>query len=106
VTLTNESGLIRRIYMDGRPLPENPEPTNGGTSVGHWEGATLVVETIGINPQSRYPAPSPGAMPIGKNVRISERITLKDENTLEFEVTTVAPDVPRGRISARAFTRG
>jgi len=45
-------------------------------------------------------------MPIGKNVRISERITLKDENTLEFEVTTVAPDVlTRPDKRTRVYTR-
>jgi hypothetical protein len=35
--------------MDGRPLPKNPDPTWMGYSVGHWEGDTLVVETIGLN---------------------------------------------------------
>src|SRR6187401_946006 len=41
---------IRRIYLDGRPLPEDPDPFFNGHSIGHWEGDTLVVETIGISP--------------------------------------------------------
>ncbi len=78
VTITNEMGLIRRIYTDGRALPEAPDATNTGYSVGHWEGPTLVVETVGINPAALYPNTQQGAVPIGANARISERIFLKD----------------------------
>jgi hypothetical protein len=93
VTITNEGGLLRRIYTDGRTLPTDFDATNTGTSVGRWEGRTLVVETVGINPAARYPGSFPGAVPIGKNVRITERISLKDKDTLEFDVITVAPDI-------------
>ena len=34
-----------RIYLDGRPEPENPFPTYTGFSTGHWEGNTLVTNT-------------------------------------------------------------
>ena len=93
VTLTNEAGLIRRIYADGRLLPADPEPSNSGTSVGHWEGQTLVVETAGIDPEARYPSAAQGDMAIGRNARITERIHLIDRDTLEFDVQTVAPEV-------------
>jgi hypothetical protein len=96
VTLTNEMGLIRRIYTDGRDLPRDPVPTNTGTSIGRWEGETLVVETVGINPQARYPGPGQGSVPIGANARITERIFLKDPNTLQFDIETIAPDVLTG----------
>src|SRR5437763_1132483 len=33
---------VRHIYTDGRPLPEDPDPKFFGTSIGHWEGDTLV----------------------------------------------------------------
>jgi len=39
---------IRRIWLD-RPHPAHPRPTYLGDSVGHWEGDTLVVDTIGLN---------------------------------------------------------
>lgn len=94
VTLTNESGLIRRIYTDGRAMPDDPEETYTGTSVGHWEGQTLVVQTVAIDPEAGYPERShPGSRPIGKGVRITERIALKDVDTLEFEIVTVAPEL-------------
>jgi hypothetical protein len=93
VTITNELGLVRRIYTDGRPLPNDVEPSNTGTSIGRWEGQTLVIETVGINPNAKYPAPVPQAMAIGNDVRITERISLKDADMLEFDVVTVAPDL-------------
>jgi len=94
VTLTNEAGLIRRIYTDGRSLPAEHEVSNTGTSVGHWEGQTLVVETIDINPGALYPLyTTHGAMPIGKNVKITERITLIAPEKLQFDIVTVAPDL-------------
>jgi hypothetical protein len=39
----------RLIYTDGRPHPADLEPSYMGHSVGHWEGNTLVVDTIGLN---------------------------------------------------------
>lgn len=39
----------RQIFMDGRSLPKDPNPTWMGYSVGHWDGDTLVVDTTGFN---------------------------------------------------------
>ena len=39
----------RQIFMDGRSLPNDPNPSFMGYSVGHWEGDTLVVESSGFN---------------------------------------------------------
>jgi hypothetical protein len=38
----------RQIFMDGRTLPKDPEPSFKGYSVGRWDGDTLVVETSGF----------------------------------------------------------
>ena len=40
---------FREIWMDGRALPKDPDPSYFGYSVGKWEGNTLVVETVGFN---------------------------------------------------------
>jgi hypothetical protein len=42
---------FRQIFMDGREHPDDLEPTWYGHSVGHWEGDTLVIETVGFNDQ-------------------------------------------------------
>jgi hypothetical protein len=42
----------RQIFLDGRGLPENPNPGWMGYSIGHWEGAALVVDSTGFNDRS------------------------------------------------------
>jgi hypothetical protein len=47
VILYEASSERREIFIDGRPLPsDDPQPWWNGYSVGHWEGETLVVETV------------------------------------------------------------
>jgi hypothetical protein len=41
--------LYREVFLDGRELPKDPNPSWMGYSVGHWEGDTLVVESAGFN---------------------------------------------------------
>jgi hypothetical protein len=40
--------LWRSIPLDGRPHPKNMEPQFMGDSVGHWEGDSIVVDTVGL----------------------------------------------------------
>ena len=91
VTVIWEGGLVRRLYTDGRALPANPEPTNAGTSVAHWEGQTLVVKTVGMRPQTNA-FDVPGTV-IGEHAVIDERIFLKDPETLQIDATLDAPEV-------------
>ena len=39
----------RQIFLDRKEHPKDPNPTWFGDSIGHWEGATLVVDTVGFN---------------------------------------------------------
>ena len=41
------------VPIDGRDHPKNVDPTWMGNSVGHWEGDTLVIDTIGFNDKTR-----------------------------------------------------
>jgi hypothetical protein len=43
-------GLKRTVYMNAKVHPANARPTRTGHSIGHWEGDTLVVDTIGFLP--------------------------------------------------------
>lgn len=49
--MSEQNSAPRHIYMDGRghPDPASYEPTTNGHSIGHWEGDTLVVDTVGFN---------------------------------------------------------
>ena len=46
------NSVQRTIFLDGRPLPQDPNPSWMGSSTGRWDGDTLVVETGGFNDRS------------------------------------------------------
>lgn len=85
----------RNIYTDGRRHPADLDPTFQGDSIGHWEGDTLVVETVGVkehlglSPATRGPVPAHSA-----KLRILERIRLdpKDSNSLVVDMTLEDPE--------------
>src|SRR5438552_5370366 len=43
-------GLKRTIYTNMKEHPQNTKPSRAGHSIGHWEGDTLVVDTVGVVP--------------------------------------------------------
>jgi hypothetical protein len=49
VMLYERDTTFRQVYTDGRKLPDDPQPSWLGYSVGKWDGDWLVVETIGFN---------------------------------------------------------
>jgi hypothetical protein len=79
---------VRHIYTDGRPLPDDPDPKFHGTSVGRWEGDTLVVETVGFSPQTDLT----GNTPHSDKMKIVERFKLADADTMAIETTVTDPD--------------
>src|SRR4051812_1469083 len=95
VTILGEfdGNRLRRIYTDGRKHPADPDPTFNGHSIGHWEGETLVVDTIGILPQVFLPVGQAVALPNNGDLHIAERIHLTDPNSLLFELEITAPHV-------------
>ena len=52
IAILYEDLTSRQIFLDGRELPNDPNPSFMGYSVGHWEGDTLVVESAGFNEQT------------------------------------------------------
>ena len=78
---------IRRIYVDGRALPEDPDPFFNGHSVGRWDGDTLVIDTIGISPQVSV---VPG-LHATETTRFRERITRVAPDRLVDEITITDP---------------
>jgi hypothetical protein len=52
VAILYEDLTYRQIFMDGRALPKDPNPSWMGYSIGRWDGETLVVESSGFNDRS------------------------------------------------------
>lgn len=87
---------VRWIYMDGRkhPDPELTLPSYNGDSIGHWEGTTLVVETVNFEPGHHW---IQGGVPVGETLRIVERWKLADGGkVLEIQLTMTDPQYWEG----------
>jgi hypothetical protein len=80
---------VRHIFTDGRKHPDDVTPTYMGDSIGHWEGDTLVVDTVGFNDRSWLDAA--GHMH-GEKLHVTEKFTRPDSNTLRLEATIDDPD--------------
>lgn len=95
--LGEEERMVRHIYTDGRPLPKDPDPTFWGTSTGHWEGNTLVAESVGFSPKTLMVSTPPVtgrdvvAVPHSDKMKIIERFRLLDPNTMQIETTIIDP---------------
>ncbi len=78
VVIVNSYDEVRHIYTDGRDMPDALDlwPTTYGTSIGHWEGDTLVVETIMVSTPSDF---FHGAPPFSEDARYVERFTLEGD---------------------------
>ena len=79
---------FRQIYLDGRGHPKDLGPTWNGHSIGHWEGDTLVVDTVGFNDKSWLP----NSYPHTEKLHITERYRRPDLGRLEIEFTIEDPD--------------
>ena len=100
VFLYESFGMIRRIYMDGRELPDYLPPAISGYSSGRWDGDELVVETIGVAPGLL----SGGGIRQYGDVSVVERYRMVDEGRgLEADVTITAPETFVGPWT-RSFT--
>src|SRR5579863_4105403 len=80
---------LRRVYLDGRTPAQKilDDPTYAGYSTGHWEGATLVVDTVALNTNSFIE----GFSPHSDAMTIKERIRFNDAGQLEDRITVTDP---------------
>jgi len=88
-----DGNRMRRIYLDGRPHPEDPDLTLHGHSVGHWEGDTLVVDTTAVAPQAYIATSEAAGIPNDGDMHIVERIRLEKPNVMYDEMEITAPKV-------------
>lgn len=80
--ISEREGGSRHIYMDGRAHPANLELTSNGHSIGHWDGNTLVIDTVGFLGFAGVP----GGGRRGPKTHLVERYQLA-ENGQRIDVT-------------------
>ena len=90
------------VPTDGRGFPKDTEPTWIGTSIGRWEGDTLVVETKGFNGKTNLDTVG---HPHSDQLHLTQRFTRSDERHIAYEVTIDDPvTYTRPWKNARTFT--
>jgi hypothetical protein len=84
VLLYEVNAMYRQIFIDGRPLPGDPNPGWNGYSTARWEGDTLVVQTAGFRNDLWIDM---GGSPMSDAAKLTERIRRPNYGTLEVEIT-------------------
>jgi hypothetical protein len=88
----------RQIFTDGRPHSADPNPTWLGESIGHWEGDTLVVDTIGFNGKTWL---DEEGLHTTESLHVIEKFRRTDFGHLETENTV---DDPKAYTKPWSFT--
>jgi len=89
--VSNFENALRIIYLDGRPHadPDIVVRTFNGDSIGHWEGDTLVVDTVSLLPQHHW---IDMGLPVSDEFHIVERMRLQNGGkTLEIKFIMTDP---------------
>jgi len=87
---------FRQIFLDGRPLPTDPQPTWRGYSVGKWEGPALVVETSGFHDRGWLDG---FGHPHSDTLRVVERFRRRDFGHMDIQITINDPKAYRRPIT-------
>src|SRR5690606_34197773 len=87
IEMVHDTHIIR---MNGQHNPDTMRQYLG-TSVGKWEGDTLVVETIGFKPLESVRVDFGLFVYISPDSKVTERFTLQDENTIFYQFTVEDP---------------
>ncbi|HEX5227237.1 MAG TPA: hypothetical protein VFW44_05980 [Bryobacteraceae bacterium] len=73
----------RQIWMDDRAQPKDPNPDWLGHSIGHWEAATLVVDTVGFNNQTWL---DDSGLPHSEQLHVIEKFTRTAPGKMKYSV--------------------
>ena len=79
----------RQVYTDGRKLPDDPQPSWLGYSVGKWDGDSLVVDSIGFNDRGWLDA---RAHTHSQALHLTERFHRLDLGHMEVQLTIDDPE--------------
>jgi len=84
------NAMYRQVFIDGRPMPVDPNPSWNGYSTAAWDGDTLVVQTTGFRDDLWIDM---GGSPMSDAAKLTERIRRPNYGTLELEITVDDPKV-------------
>jgi hypothetical protein len=90
IVILFEDLSYRQIFVDGRRMPDDPNPTWMGYSIGRWDGDTLVVETAGFNDRTWLDF---AGHPHSEALKMTERFRRRDFGHIELQVTLSDPMV-------------
>jgi hypothetical protein len=90
IVFAYSDGMHREIFLDGRSLEPEPNPSWMGYSVGRWEDDTLVIESNGYTDRSWLDF---GGHPHTEDLRITERYTRPTVGRLVVQVTMTDPAI-------------
>jgi len=76
------------VPLDGRGFPKDVEPTWMGTSIGKWDGDSLVVTTAGFNEKTNLDTVG---HPHSDQMKVTERYTRTDEKHIAYEIVIDDP---------------
>jgi hypothetical protein len=88
VTLNEMNAGYRQVFTDARALPEDPTPSWQGYSSAHWEGDTLVVDTVGVRDDTWIDW---NGSVLTEAARVREKISRPDYGHVVIEVTVDDP---------------
>jgi hypothetical protein len=84
LVILNEDLTFRQIYMDGRELEKDPNPSWMGYSVARWDGDTLVVESNGFSERTWLDV---DGHPHTEGLRMTERYRRPDFGHIDVQIT-------------------
>jgi hypothetical protein len=88
-TVLNEwNASYRLVFTDGRPLPDDPQPSWQGYSTAKWSGDTLVVDTIGMRDDTWIDW---NGSVLTETAKVREEFRRPDFGHLEIRVTVDDP---------------
>ena len=88
LVLNEVNAGYRQVFTDGRPLPEDPNPSWQGYSSAKWSGDTLVIDTIGLRDDTWIDWNGSVLTPAAK---VREQMRRPDFGHLEIQVTVDDP---------------
>jgi len=96
--ILGEDLSYRQIFMDGRQLPKDPNPSFMGYSVGRWDGDTLVVDSVGFKERTWLDW---AGHPHSEKLRLTERWRRLNFGRLEIEETFTDPEFYNQPLNAK-----